>query len=482
MTDSKEEVVEEERRQRKIDFRYSIYSKSPPVLWGVGGPRGSGKSSACRSLEEYLTQTISISRFLTDKTRAKRTGETEGDDANFISNEEYKRRKGRGEYAVHFDDLGGHGYSKAGIERGLQNGHLIVQIGNADALLEMSRKYPQAVPIMFIADKTNLVKAITERPVMYSEDEQREIIASIPAGIEGFSGIADYVRYIIFKASQSYETSDLGRLRGIDTTIDHLLRIMEREIWLREHLGVYEQCLTPDENNRNFIEFLTRKIVRGFSFEELQQHLKQKGVFEVGYDDIGQDFIDRFVYERGRSQSHISQETLKHHFPLRIIAAIDAHGRRSIILDSCGGEDFGKARRELVREFLTYLMDTYHDFRPDAVTTPDIISYSGLVELVNRTEGRNIKIYDGPVFYLTHHLGQLGDESLRLHIPYALNIAFADIGYDRIREGSLEIVPQPLDALTIRRFKEDLENKAVINQRLGGEYTKRDKVNIEVPF
>lgn len=456
------ELIEIGRREEKIEFKYSVYPGPPYLFMIIGGPPGVGKSSACSNLDAYLKKAgIDISRLLTDKTRKPRPDEEDGIDARFISIDAYIERMQNGEYAAHFDEFGGHGYRKRDIKKGLEEGHLFVQTKDSDALFEMSNAniYPEAVPIILISNKDNLEKAIRERPTYNEEAEERRIV-SLPEKIGKFVGVSDKVNYIIFKPQEFYEKLDSGKYFGIDVTNDKLLRIMEREIWLRKNKDVYQKCLTPDENNQNFIDFLTRKIIKDISFEDLQSYLREKKIFEVRYEDINEDVINHFIYKR---HQHISEDTLRYHFPLHIVAAIDSHGRRSIIFDKCGDDP---NRREVISEFLTYWMDTYYDYKFNGEKTPKNSSYPGLIETINEKDGECIKMHDGPVFYLTHNLVPLSEESMNL-TPFALNIVFADIDHESMLDENLTISPKSLATRDITRYRGDLE-KAVINQRLDG--------------
>lgn len=463
-------------REEKVDLTYTIPAGPPYLFMVIVGPSGTGKSSACGNLVSYLKKAErSASLLLTDKTREPRpplldgsTGdvitpeEMDGVDAHFISEEEYGERAERGEYVAHFEDSGGHGYRSEDIKKGLKDGHLFVQTIDPSAFSQMindNEYHEAAVPIALISTRANLEHAIKERP-SYSSEEQGRRIASLPQRMHELLSLHDELRYVIFKSPEYYDEGlESGRYWGTDDTNHQLLRIMEREIALRKDRGLYERCLTPEANNQNFVDFLTRKIIGDTSFEDLQGHLRENASFEVRYEDVDENVINPFIFTH---TPHVSEETLKHLFPLHIIAAIDAHGRRSIIFDKCTDDPHG---RDIVSEFLIYWMDTYHNIY-SSQTEPDIFSPSGLVEVVNKTDDKNVRIYGDVIFYLTHHLGPLGGgETIT---PYALNLALSNIDHSEIGERGLDA--RALDSQDIRRHREDLEMKAVINQRLT-EYT-----------
>ncbi|MDR1835858.1 MAG: guanylate kinase [Fusobacteriaceae bacterium] len=117
-------------------------------LFVVSGPSGAGKSTICKLVRERLGLHLSVSA----TTRAPRAGEVQGAAYYFMDEEEFLRRKNRGEFLetalVH-----GHYYGTllSEVEKYLDAGEDVVLEIDVQGGLQVKEKYPRAKMVFFKA-------------------------------------------------------------------------------------------------------------------------------------------------------------------------------------------------------------------------------------------------------------------------------------------------------------------------------------------
>ncbi len=122
----------------------------------ISGPSGSGKTSICRELEKdpRVRKSISVT------TRPPRPQEQEGRDYYFVSEEEFKKKIGRREFAE-YARYSGHLYGtlleplKKAIEEGIVY-LLEIDVQGAQQIL---KKFPEAVSIFILPPHEEVLEA-----------------------------------------------------------------------------------------------------------------------------------------------------------------------------------------------------------------------------------------------------------------------------------------------------------------------------------
>lgn len=114
----------------------------------ISAPSGSGKTTICRALQK-LHPEWKFSVSLT--TRSKRSYERNGHDYRFVSEEEFRRRIERGEFAE-FEEVHGdlYGTLHATLERALKDGDLLLLELDVKGGIAIKNEYPHDTVTFFI--------------------------------------------------------------------------------------------------------------------------------------------------------------------------------------------------------------------------------------------------------------------------------------------------------------------------------------------
>src|SRR5512139_1377747 len=113
----------------------------------VAGPSGSGKTTIAQAL---LARNPSLEFSVSATTRRRRPAEEDGKDYFFLSQEEFMRRVGAGEF-VEWEEVFGNFYGtlRAEVERGLRAGRQVLFDVDVKGALSIKRHFPQAL-LLFI--------------------------------------------------------------------------------------------------------------------------------------------------------------------------------------------------------------------------------------------------------------------------------------------------------------------------------------------
>ena len=114
----------------------------------MSGPSGSGKSTVVRQLLEACEKPLRLSVSAT--TRPPREGEQHGKDYHFLTQEEFLKRRDRGEFLESMEVFGrGHLYGtlRQEVTSGLERGEWVLLEIDVDGALEVLQQCPEAVTI-----------------------------------------------------------------------------------------------------------------------------------------------------------------------------------------------------------------------------------------------------------------------------------------------------------------------------------------------
>ncbi|MDI6759560.1 MAG: guanylate kinase [Candidatus Brocadiaceae bacterium] len=113
----------------------------------ISGPSGSGKTSICGELERdpRVRKSISVT------TRPPRPQEQEGRDYYFVSEEEFKKRIGRGEF-VEYASYSGHLYGTPlePLKKAMREGIIYLLEIDVQGAQQILKKFPEAISIFIL--------------------------------------------------------------------------------------------------------------------------------------------------------------------------------------------------------------------------------------------------------------------------------------------------------------------------------------------
>ena len=117
-----------------------------PRLFVVTGPSGAGKGTLIRKLVDSRAD---LAVAVSATTRARRPGEEDGRDYHFLSEAEFLRRVGAGEFLEHVEYVSGHRYGtlREEVDRILGSGRSAILELETEGAKEVQRASPDAVTI-----------------------------------------------------------------------------------------------------------------------------------------------------------------------------------------------------------------------------------------------------------------------------------------------------------------------------------------------
>ncbi len=120
----------------------------PGRLVVVSGPSGAGKTSVMRQV--YQSCPVPLRRSVSATTRPPRSGETDGRDYHFLSDDEFRLRRQRGEFlecCQVFDRECWYGTLRSEVAPGLTAGKWVVLEIDVQGALAVMEQFPEAITI-----------------------------------------------------------------------------------------------------------------------------------------------------------------------------------------------------------------------------------------------------------------------------------------------------------------------------------------------
>jgi guanylate kinase len=128
----------------------------------VTGPSGAGKGTLIRELVERVP---GIEVTVSATTRERRSGEKDGREYWFLSDDDFLARVARGEFLEHVEFVSGHRYGtlRSELDRIAANGHVSLLELETEGALRVKHGVPGAVTIFISARVDELERRLRER-------------------------------------------------------------------------------------------------------------------------------------------------------------------------------------------------------------------------------------------------------------------------------------------------------------------------------
>ncbi len=145
-----------------------------PILLVLSSPSGGGKSTIARQLlsgRDDLVYSVSAT------TRPMRTGETDGVDYHFLTEDEFERKVERGEFAE-WATYGGYRYGtlRSAIEEILAGGHHAVLDIEVQGARQLRERFPDAVMVFVLPPSGEVLAGrLAARETESSDDVARRL-------------------------------------------------------------------------------------------------------------------------------------------------------------------------------------------------------------------------------------------------------------------------------------------------------------------
>jgi guanylate kinase len=179
----------------------------------ISGPSGVGKTSICNALLARLPNAMwSVSA----TTRPPRGSEANGRSYDFISPEEFERRKAAGDF-LETAEYVGHWYGTPiePIPEALTQGRDVVMEIDVQGGVQVARRIPDSVRIFVLSPTTESLKARLAGRKTESEDQLRKRL-SVADGEIGFARDSGAYQYFVVNDD-------------LETTVAEVMDIVERE-------------------------------------------------------------------------------------------------------------------------------------------------------------------------------------------------------------------------------------------------------------
>jgi len=161
-------------------------------LYIVSAPSGAGKTSLLKALTAKVS---TISTSISTTTRAKRTGEVEGQDYHFVSVEQFSSMIDEGEFLEHAEVFGNfYGTSKTYLTDVLISGQNLVLEIDWQGAQQIRKQVPDAVSIFILPpSREELARRLKAR----AQDNDQVINARMASAIEEISHYDEYDYLVI---------------------------------------------------------------------------------------------------------------------------------------------------------------------------------------------------------------------------------------------------------------------------------------------
>jgi len=175
----------------------------------VSGPSGAGKTSVMQRVFE--TCRVPLARSVSATTRRPRNGEKDGVDYHYLSDEEFAKRRKRGDFLECFEVFSqGHWYGtlRSEVTTGLTAGKWVVLEIDVQGALTVMQAYPDAISI-FLRPSS---RAEIERRLRGRGTETEEAIQRRLARADSELALADRYQHQVINDNMDQAVQDICRI------------------------------------------------------------------------------------------------------------------------------------------------------------------------------------------------------------------------------------------------------------------------------
>ncbi len=180
----------------------------------ISGPSGAGKSSICGILLEQLPRAVwSVSA----TTRPQRPGDVAGESYEFVSREEFERRRAGGmflEWAEYCGEL--YGTPRAMVEEALRGGERVVLEIDVQGGAQVAKRMPESIRIFVMPPDMASLKARLEGRRTEAEAQMQGRLAKADGEIAFARDCGAYDHFV---------TNDV-----LEETVADVIRIIEEQV------------------------------------------------------------------------------------------------------------------------------------------------------------------------------------------------------------------------------------------------------------
>jgi len=172
----------------------------------VVAPSGAGKSSLVNAL---LQKDPNIGLSVSFTTRAPRPGEVNGREYNFLSEQEFIKRKEAGDFLEWANVHGNYyGTSKSWIESQMQNGKDVILEIDWQGARQVQRLIPEAIWIFILPPS---IQTLEERLRKRAQDDEATIQKRVAAAKDELAHVAE-ANYLVVNDNFEQALSDLNQV------------------------------------------------------------------------------------------------------------------------------------------------------------------------------------------------------------------------------------------------------------------------------
>ncbi len=191
-------------------------SRNPVFV--ITGPSGAGKGTLIKALAERVPE---LEVAVSATTRPQRPGEVDGRDYWFLSDEEFLRRTGAGEFLEHITYVSGRRYGtlRSELDRIAGEGKVCVLELELEGALAVQDEMAGAVTIFIAADVPELERRLSERAT------------------ESTGEIGERIELARWQLEQAHRFRYMVRNDDVERATEILAAIVERELALAGTMG-----------------------------------------------------------------------------------------------------------------------------------------------------------------------------------------------------------------------------------------------------
>jgi guanylate kinase len=201
----------------------------------LSAPSGGGKTTIARKLLERRSD---VGYSISCTTRKARAGEVTGRDYHFLTPEEFRARRERGEFAESAEVHGNwYGTLRREIERVLGEGKHVIMDIDVQGAAQLGRAFPQAVMVFVLPPSAEeLLKRLRARKT----EDRASLARRMTNALEELRRAEEY-HYVVVNddleravarvsAVIDAETSRLERVHGLEEQVRSIVERLEQEV------------------------------------------------------------------------------------------------------------------------------------------------------------------------------------------------------------------------------------------------------------